>query len=124
MNTEFVPSTPRCAPSARWALTIFVVITALAAMTWPAGASAYTTADVNTAVTNGVAYVDAQQQPDGHFGFSFPVAETGFAVVAYGTLDGGDFHNLSATYQAHLKSAVSYLLSQQDPTSGAFALGP
>jgi uncharacterized repeat protein (TIGR01451 family) len=113
----------RSSTSTKGVMAIVVCMAALAALAWPAGAVAYTPTDVNTAVANGVAYIDSQQQPDGHFGSSYPVAETGLAIVAYGTLDGGDFTKLSATYQAHLTSAVSYLLTQQDPTSGGFAPG-
>src|SRR5436190_18782104 len=97
-------------------------VTALAALALPTMAGAYTPTDVNTAVANGVAYVDSQQNPDGSFGSSYLIAETGFAIAAYGTLDGGDYTKLSATYQAHLKSAVSWLLSQQDQTSGAWPI--
>jgi uncharacterized repeat protein (TIGR01451 family) len=83
-------------------------------------APVYTPADVNTGVANGVAYIDGLQNADGSFGFSYPVAETGFAIAAYGVLDKGNFELLSPTYQAHLKLAVSWLLGQQDPTSGAW----
>jgi uncharacterized repeat protein (TIGR01451 family) len=98
-------------------------VAAVIMLVWPAGVGAYTTTDVSTAVANGVAYIDTQQNADGSFGVSYPVAETGFAIVTYGVLDGGDYTKLNATYQAHLKSAVSWLLTQQDATSGAFGPG-
>ena len=105
-------------------MAVVACVAALAGLAWPAGAGAYSTTDVNTAVAKGVAFIDSHQNANGSFGSSFPVAETGFAIVAYDVLDGGAFpNNLSPSYQAHLKSAVSWLLTQQDPTSGAFALG-
>jgi uncharacterized repeat protein (TIGR01451 family) len=105
------------------ATTAIACVAALALLAWPAGASAYTATDVNTAVANGVAFLDTQQNADGSFGSSYPAAETGFAIVAYGVLSGGDYTTLSATYQDHLRQAVSWLLTQQDAISGAFAPG-
>lgn len=79
----------------------------------------WTAADVNAAVARGVAYLDAQQNPDGSFGSGAPAAETAFAIIAYGVLDGGDYTNLPPAYQDHLRSAVNYLLGQQNP-DGSF----
>jgi hypothetical protein len=70
--------------------------------------------DVNTATANGVAYIDAHQNADGSFGASFHTAETGMALLAYGVLANGNFTSLPATYQAHVKKAITWLLGQQD----------
>jgi len=80
----------------------------------------HTQAEVNEAVIRGVQYLDPQQRPDGSFGFSYPVAETALAIVAYGVLDRGDINNLDPTLQDHLRKAVSWLLSQQDQGTGAW----
>ena len=79
----------------------------------------FTPADVNAAVAKGVAYIDSVQNADGSFGASVPVAETAFAIIAYGVLDKGDFNNLTAAQQTHLRNAVTYLLSQQN-ADGSF----
>jgi hypothetical protein len=84
-----------------------------------AAVGSWTPADVNAAVAKGVAYLDSTQNADGSFGSSFPPAETAFAIISYGVLDKGDFHNLSPAIQTHLQSAVTYLLSQQSP-DGSF----
>jgi hypothetical protein len=79
----------------------------------------FTPADVNAAVAKGVAYIDSVQNADGSFGVSVPVAETAFAIIAYGVLDKGDFNNLPAAQQTHLQNAVAYLLTQQN-ADGSF----
>jgi hypothetical protein len=82
----------------------------------------FTPADVNAAVAKGVAFIDATQNADGSFGLSFPPAETAFAIISYGVLDKGDYHNLSPAMQLHLQNALIYLLSQQsaDGSFGCF----
>jgi hypothetical protein len=79
----------------------------------------WTQAQVNTAIQNGVAYLDSQQNSNGSIGMADPIAETGLALVAYGVLANGTFSSLSATYQTHVKNAISWLLSQQDTSSDA-----
>ena len=90
---------------------------------------------VNTAVTNGVNYIDCQQNADGSFGtgaqFGYTggnVPETAAAIIAYGVLDKGKIANLPTNqtdpvcsasprnFQAHLTKAVVWLLGQQDTT--------
>ncbi|MEA2197746.1 MAG: trimeric autotransporter adhesin, partial [Solirubrobacteraceae bacterium] len=84
---------------------------------------------MTTAIANGVGYIDAQQNVDGSFGTAGPNAETAFAVIAYGVLDGGNPSNLTATQQTHLANAVTYLLGQQaadgsfDPTYQTYVTG-
>src|SRR5438477_12854206 len=78
----------------------------------------YTATDVNNAVAKGVAFLDTLQNADGSFGTSFPGAETAFALIAYGVLDKGDFHNLSAAMQTHVHDAVTWLLGTQSATDG------
>jgi hypothetical protein len=97
---------------------VTIAVVSLAVVTWPvASANAapgdWSATDVNAAVAKGVAYLDSQQNADGSFGFSLPPAETAFAIIAYGVLDKGDFHNLPAAMQTHLQDAVAYLLTQQ-----------
>src|SRR5438876_3351001 len=106
-------------------LLALVVLTAVslalaAATSVRAAPGGWTPADVNAAVANGVAYIDSHQNLDGSFGNDFPPAETAFAIIAYGVLDKGDFHNLSPAMQTHLQSAVAYLLGQQNPADGSF----
>jgi PKD repeat protein len=77
-------------------------------------------AEVNAAVVRGVHYIDAQQNADGSFGLSFPPAETATAILAYGVLDRGDITNLDPDEQSHLRLAISWLLTQQDQTTGSW----
>jgi uncharacterized repeat protein (TIGR01451 family) len=99
---------------------------ALLALAFPTGARAqYTAADVNAAVARGVAYIDATQNPDGSFGASFPAAETSFAVTAYGVAatppgQPTDINNLPPAQQTNVLEAVTWLLDNQDPGSGAW----
>jgi hypothetical protein len=109
----------------RVTLTVFVLLATLAAALAAATATRaavgdWTPADVNAAVAKGVAYIDSTQNTDGSFGSGFPPAETAFAIIAYGVLDQGDFHNLSPTMQTHLQDAVTYLLSTQSTDDGSF----
>jgi hypothetical protein len=85
----------------------------------PATASAapggHTAAQVNAAVAAGVAHIDSLQNPDGSFGSGGSLwAETGYSLVAYSVLQNGSFANLSASYQAHVKKAITFLLTTQD----------
>jgi hypothetical protein len=103
---------------------LLTIVTALlsGATATRAQVGSYTPADVNAAVAKGVGYIDSTQNADGSFGSGFPPAETAFAIIAYGVLDEGDFHNLTPAMQTHLHNAVSYLLSQQaaDGSFGCF----
>jgi hypothetical protein len=76
----------------------------------------WTQAQVNTAITNGVAYLDTQQNADGSYG-SGSVAETGIALAAYGVLANGNFSSLPSSYQTHVQNAITFLLNLQDTTS-------
>src|SRR5439155_25660183 len=80
----------------------------------------HTQAEVNDAVRRGVLYLDSTQNADGSFGLSYLPAETALAIVAYSVLGRGDINSLDPTLQDHLRRAVSWLLSQQDPTSGSW----
>jgi Prenyltransferase and squalene oxidase repeat len=90
----------------------------------PAGASAkpgdWTQAQVNKAIKKGVAFIDTTRNSDGSFG-TIPVADTGMALAAYGVLANGRFSSLSASYQKHVKKAISFLLSSQSKTDGSWA---
>jgi hypothetical protein len=77
----------------------------------------HTPAQVAAATAAGVAYIDAQQNPDGSFGTTAPEAETGFALVAYGVLANNTFASLPAAYQPHVKKAITWLLGQQNTTA-------
>ena len=103
------------------ALVLLTMMSAVLSAATSVGAAPgdWTATDVNNAVAKGVAYLDSQQNADGSFGVGFPPAETAFAIIAYGVLDKGDFHNLTPAMQTHLQSAVTYLLSQQN-TDGSF----
>jgi uncharacterized repeat protein (TIGR01451 family) len=108
------------------AAVLALVGAALLALALPTGAGAqYTAADVNAAVKRGVAYIDATQKIDGSFGASFPAAETSFAVTAYGVAatppgQPTDINNLPPAQQTNLREAVTWLLDNQDPASGAW----
>ena len=84
----------------------------------------WTQADVDDSVQRGVAYIDSKQNADGSFGTSVvPVAETGMALVAYSVLAHGDFNNLATynvLYPAHVKKAISWLLSKQNAVDGSW----
>ena len=80
------------------------------------GPGTWAEAQVNTAISNGVAYLDSQQLSNGSYGGG-SVAETGMALAAYGVLANGSFASLTSTYQAHVKNAIAFLLSTQDTTS-------
>jgi uncharacterized repeat protein (TIGR01451 family) len=109
-----------------WLRALFVVAIAVVALTaaqaTPAAPGDWTQAQVNTAVEKGVAFIDSKQNADGSFGVNSPPAETAFALIAYGALSNQTFGNLSATYQAHVKKAVAYLLGQQS-ADGSFGCG-
>jgi hypothetical protein len=87
-----------------------------------AGASpgAYSQAQVDAAIASGVANIDPQQNPDGSFGSSYLVAETGTALASYGVMANGNFSSLPASYQTHALSAIAWLLNEQDATSGGW----
>src|SRR5439155_26405080 len=59
----------------------------------------WTQAQVNASIVKAVAYIDSQQNLNGSYGVSVPVAETGMALVAYSVLANGNFSSLPASYQ-------------------------
>lgn len=67
-------------------------------------------AEVQASIVAAVAYIDNRQNANGSYGTTFPIEETGMALVAYGVLGDGDFNNLPSTYQAHVKAAITWLL--------------
>ena len=72
-------------------------------------------------VAKGAANIGPRNRtPTGASAPLLPRRETASAIIAYGVLDKGDFHNLSATMQTHLHSAVTWLLTQQN-ADGSFA---
>ena len=79
----------------------------------------WTQAQVNKAIKKGVASIDSNQNSDGSFG-TIPFSDTGMALVAYGVLANGNFKSLSASYQSHVKKAISYLLANQS-SDGSWA---
>ncbi|MEA2312311.1 MAG: hypothetical protein QOE28_2279 [Solirubrobacteraceae bacterium] len=105
---------------------------AIAAPGAGAAPGAFTQANVDQAIENGVNWLSAQQHktdpndsfPEGSWDSDtgFPVAETGLALVSYGVLANGhldfsDVPNASdadrARWRSDLESGVDYLLSQQ-----------
>jgi uncharacterized repeat protein (TIGR01451 family) len=112
--------------SGTWWRALFALAVAVAALTTAAATQAnpgdWTQAQVNTAVEKGVAFIDSKQNADGSFGVNFAPAETAFALIAYGALSNQNFSSLSATYQAHVKAAVTYMLNNQaaDGSFGCF----
>jgi uncharacterized repeat protein (TIGR01451 family) len=101
--------------SFRLALTAVVAWLTLAVMAGGAQAApgAWTQAQVNASTQAGVAYIDTQQNLNGSFGSTFPIAETGMALVAYSVVANGNFSNLSPAYQTHVQNAIAWLLTQQ-----------
>jgi hypothetical protein len=112
-----------------------MVAVAVAATTLAASASVFgpikalaftppTTAQVQAAIAAAIAYLRPLQQVNGSWnsGSGFPVSETAFALISFGTFDGGNFSSLSPSDQTQVKKGVLYLLSQQDtvPTDQAF----
>jgi hypothetical protein len=89
-----------------------------------------TAAQVNTAVADGVDFLDFSQNANGSFG-SAPngdVPETAAAIISYGVLDKSDIANLPTSvvdpapphsthnFKTDLTNAVTWLLGQQDTT--------
>jgi hypothetical protein len=113
-------------PVCRITLSVALALLAIIALAHPwcaeAAPGGWTQAQVNTATQNGVAYIDSQQNANGSIGISFPIAETGMALVAYGVLANGSFSNLSPTYQTHVTNAITWLLGQQ-AADGSWADG-
>jgi hypothetical protein len=90
-----------------------------------------TVAQVQASIAAAVAYLRPLQQVNGSWdsGSFFPVSETAFALITFGTFDGGNFASLSPSDQTQVKKGVLYLLSQQDnvisdQAYGAFPDGP
>jgi hypothetical protein len=84
------------------------------------GPGTHSQAAVDQAIARGVAFLRKQQNLDGSFGTSFPVAETGLALAAYDVADAGDVSQLSAPLRGSLLAGLHYLLSQQ-MSDGEFA---
>src|SRR5437764_4375404 len=76
------------------------------------GPGTWTQIDVNNAIANGVAYFDANQNPNGSWGVNYPGAETALALASYGVLDSGHFANLSSAQQTRVQNGVNWLLTQ------------
>ena len=109
------------------------LVTVTLALAAPSGAMAsnpgdWTQENVNNAIASGVDYLMTQQDltgtpgtnPNyGRVGSSYPVSETGMAIISFGVLDQGHFANLSAPRKASLQAAVNWLLKQQDLTGDA-----
>ena len=99
---------------------VLLALAAAALLALPGAASAktlgqWTQEDVNAAIVNGVNYLTSVQNGNGSFGSALPVAETAFAITAYGAQDGGHFANLPSNEQTALQNAVNWLLTQQNP---------
>jgi hypothetical protein len=82
----------------------------------PAGVHAATQPQINQAVTDGLAWLATQQNPDGSFGSSaYPIAETGLALWAFNehALHQG-LSPLNAAYPYHtvVQSGLDYLFAQ------------
>ena len=82
----------------------------------------WTQAQVNQSIVNAVAWIDAppQRNANGSYGSSYPVAETGMALVAYSVLANGNFSSLPGPYQDHIRAAIIWLKSQQSTTDGSW----
>src|SRR2546428_12782897 len=71
-----------------------------------AAPGAHTQEEVNASIEKGVAYIDTQQNLNGSYGSSAPIAATGMSLVAYSGLAHGSFESLKTTYQEHVKKAI------------------
>jgi hypothetical protein len=80
----------------------------------------WTQGDINEAIAHGIGFLETQQNADGSFGTTYPIAETSLAITSFGVEDGGHFAKLTPTQQAAVQRAVGWLISQQDPTTGVF----
>jgi hypothetical protein len=89
-----------------------LVVLAVVPVTVSAKPGGFTQAQVNKAIKKGVAFIDTMQNSNGSFG-TIPFSDTGMALTAYGVLANGNFGSLPASYQAHVKKAISFLLSGQ-----------
>lgn len=105
-------------------LVLLAVLAVLCMALLPGSASAvpgdHTQAQVDAGIAAGVAYFDANQNPDGSFGSSFPVAETAVVIGSYGVMANGPITNLPASYQDHVRAGIAWLLNEQDGTSGGW----
>ncbi len=79
-----------------------------------------TAAQVQASIAAAIAYLRPLQMPNGSWdsGSGFPVSETGFVLIAFGTYDGGNYGSLSASDQTQVTKGVQYLLADQVTTPG------
>jgi hypothetical protein len=86
---------------------------------------ATTAAQVQASIAAAIAYLRPLQQVNGSWdtGAGIPVSETAFALIAFGTFDGGNYASLSASDQTQVTKGVQYLLSAQDTTVSDQAYG-
>jgi hypothetical protein len=84
-----------------------------------------TAAQVQASIAAAIAYLRPLQQVNGSWdtGAGIPVSETAFALIAFGTFDGGNYASLSASDQTQVTKGVQYLLSAQDTTVSDQAYG-
>jgi len=93
-----------------------LVIATFAAMPFPA--SAATEAEIDQAIDNGLAYLAANQNADGSWGTSYPVAETAFAVMAFeceGHFPTGD--PATDPYVLNVRDGLDYILANAHVTA-------
>lgn len=83
-----------------------------------AGPGSHTAAEVNAAIEKGIVYFDANQNANGSWGSTYPIAETALALISYGVSDRGDVNNLSPARQVIVKKGIVWLLGQQVVTPG------
>jgi hypothetical protein len=120
------------APTGSTARRLLMASACLALMAAPTGASAATCgsgpgsctqAQVNTAIDNGVSFLDGNQNSDGSWGTTDPGAESALALASYGVLDGGNFNALSAVRKTIVQNGIHYLLTTQGSDGGFQADG-
>jgi hypothetical protein len=113
----------RCAIAAMLAAAIVLAATTASA-TASAKLGLWTQANVNEHEEKAVKYLDENQNLNGSYGTSAPIAETGMALVAYSALASGNWNNLPTVprnYRAHVELAITWLLGQQQAASGKWA---
>ena len=70
-------------------------------------------AQIDSAISTGLDAIEASQNPDGSIGATSPIAETPFAIIAYGVQLKNN-GSLSATHTTAVNKALDWLLTQQD----------
>jgi len=78
------------------------------------GAPVHSAEEINESISRGVAYLDAHQNGNGSYGTSYPYTETGMALLSYAVLANGKPESLPTSYQEHVKSAIEFLLKEQN----------